>query len=267
MLILAGKPREVPGIITTNWKDDPSLRLKMGEDGRSRGEFKRIRRIILHTTCGIPGGKDQRPQLILEGIGAPGPAAEQNVHYWTGNSGQAGAHLVVDRDGSVVQTCDLIDEMAFHAGGANGDSIGIEICQRQADASLYRDQLRAAARLVLWLCKQDEIDVQWQTQWPYKRPVQPINMAAGQGPVGVFAHYHQTTDRGPGDCGATMWDCLAELGIEKLDFYEPKKISDLWIARQQALGLQADGDPGPATKRALKSAGYTGGLYALGRPA
>lgn len=261
MLILGGVAKEVPGLVTKNWRDDRTLSLKMGEDGRT-GRSKRKRRIRVHTTCGIPGGRDQRPQLILPGYGEVGNAAENNARYWSGSSKSAGAQLIVDRDGSVVQTCDL-DDVAFHVPGDNNETIGIEVVQRKSDASLHEGQLANAAVLVLWLCEQ--YGIQFQGQWPYDIDNERLHLQDGGGPVGVFAHYHGDHNRGRGDCGAAMWDALAALGMECLDFRDPKKIEALWKARQRDLGVLADGDPGPATVAALRAAGYRSGLHALGR--
>lgn len=267
MLIISGSQYDVPNIKTTNWTDDPRLRLKIGvdhSDGHKR-PGKRIRRIILHTTCGIPGGDDQRPQLILPGYGPDGQSAENVVHYWTGSDRQAGAHLVVDRDGTVVQVCDLLTEAAYHAGGANDDSIGIEVCQRQTDASLYQGQLDTTAKLVRWLC--GRFGVQFQIQWPYRRGAAPLNLQSNVGPVGVFAHYHQTNDRGCGDCGDAMWEALAAAGAEKYDFQglNEGRVQDVWRRRQMDLRITADGDPGPATVAALTAAGYKQGIFAFGK--
>lgn len=259
MLILKGVDKEVPGLVTTNWRDDRSIRLRMGNDGRVRPK-PRIRRIFIHSTKGIPGGKDQRPQVILPGVGAPGKAAENTVRYWTGSEGEAGAHLICDRDASFIQTCDLVDEMAYHFAGANFDSVGIEIVQAN-DASIYQGQLDATARLVKWLCA--ELGVQFQTHWPYRVGHKRLNLSAYQGPVGVFAHYQGTKGRGIGDPGDAMWLALEAAGVEKFDFFSdaPKKT---WEARQRDLGVPADGDPGPATVAALKARGYRDGIWAFG---
>ncbi len=260
MLILNGVAKEVPGIVTSNWRDNNAIRLKMGNDGRSRPK-PRIRRIIIHSTGGIPGGRDQRPQVILPGFGPPGNAAEDNVGYWTGNAGQAGAHLLVDRDGSVIQTCDLVTEMAYHMPGTSFDSIGIEIVQFSRDASIYQGQLDVTARLVRWLCGQT--GVQFQTHWPYRVGRRRLNLDAYQGPVGVFAHYQGDQGRGIGDPGDAMWLALESAGIEKFDFFA-HDADVIWKERQRELGVKDDGDPGPTTVAALKAAGYVDGIRAFG---
>lgn len=260
MLILKGVAKEVPGIVTSNWRDDPSIRLRMGNDGRERPK-PRIRRIFIHTTGGIPGGRDPRPQVILPGFGPPGKAAEDNVRYWTGNNGQAGAHLVVDRDGSVIQTCDLLTEVAYHVPGANFDSIGIEIVQFKRDASIFQGQFAVTAKLVKWLC--GEAGVQFQTHWPYRVGRKRLNLSAYQGPVGVFGHYQGDDGRGIGDPGDAMWLALEAAGVEKFDFFDPY-VDEIWKERQEALGVAPDGDPGPATVAALKARGYAQGIWAFG---
>lgn len=260
MLILNGVAKEVPGLVTTNWRDDASIRLRVGNDGRSRPK-PRIRRIFIHSTEGIPGGRDQRPQVILPEFGPDGKAAEDNARFWRRNAGQAAAHLVVDRDRSVIQTCDLVSEVAYHVPGASFDSIGIEIVQFKRDASIYQGQLDATAQLVKWLCA--ELGIQFQTHWPYRVGSKRLNLAAYQGPVGVFGHYQCDQGRGIGDPGDAMWLALEAAGVEKFDFFSdtPKKT---WEARQRDLGVLADGDPGPSTVAALKARGYRDGIWAFG---
>src|SRR5260221_155843 len=64
-LVIKGVSEDVPDLSCTSWLDDPALRLKMGEDGAPRPPNTWIRAIVLHTTRGIPGGTDTRPQKIL----------------------------------------------------------------------------------------------------------------------------------------------------------------------------------------------------------
>jgi len=71
------------------------------------------------------------------------------------------AHYVIGQDGEVVQMVKHND-VAWHAGRANGNSIGIEHCARQprefgaSDPGLYpaEAQYCASAALVNWLCQQ-----------------------------------------------------------------------------------------------------------------
>ena len=47
----------------------------------------------------------------------------------SGNGCGLSAHFMIDADGTIYQTLDLV-ERAFHAEEANSDSIGVEICNR-----------------------------------------------------------------------------------------------------------------------------------------
>jgi hypothetical protein len=114
-LVIDGKVEEIPGIRVLSWYDDPVLRLKMGEDMRQR-YTRWIRGICLHTTKGIPGGKDLRPQKVLPGLGSHNSQGEKVAKFWATDGRQAGAHLVVDFDGEVSCCADLLTEAAYHAG-------------------------------------------------------------------------------------------------------------------------------------------------------
>src|SRR3712207_974384 len=121
--VIDGQQEDVLGLSVRSWLDDPALRLEIGEDGRPR--FTRwIRAITLHTTRGIPGGRDHRPQKILPGVGPTLGAAERIAKSWAMETRQAGAHLIVDFDGSIVCLADLKREVAYHAGEVNEVTIG-----------------------------------------------------------------------------------------------------------------------------------------------
>jgi peptidoglycan hydrolase-like protein with peptidoglycan-binding domain len=55
---------------------------------------------------------------------------------------------------------------------------------------------------------------------------------------------------------------LAAAGYERFDVASGADLA-AWRARQQSLGVAADGIPGPATVAALKGIGAAGGLWAL----
>src|SRR5262245_30881382 len=143
-LIIDGAEVEVPGLAVSNWNDNPRFRLRIGQpnganDGRKR-KTRWVRQIILHTTKGIPGGKDHRPQKVLPGVGPVGTQAEGVARWWSVSELCSGAHLVCDFDGSWLCLADLAAECAYHATTVNDVSIGIEICQG-GDAEIYEGQL------------------------------------------------------------------------------------------------------------------------------
>jgi len=116
MGFIIGENSEAPvGLTCTSWADDPTIpRLKLGED-TGRRSTTWVRGIVLHTTRGIPGGKDKRQQRIVPGIGPRGEAV-RIARVWASDPRKAGAHLVVDHDGSIVCVADLLLDRAFHAG-------------------------------------------------------------------------------------------------------------------------------------------------------
>jgi hypothetical protein len=111
-LIIDGQKVLVPGIDVTNYLDDPRLCLD-SSDTRQRSVSERswIHLVVMHTTGGIPGGKDLRPQVILPGFGPSSGGASESatrgsggdrvVVSWTNDKDRpGGAHLVVDFDGT-----------------------------------------------------------------------------------------------------------------------------------------------------------------------
>ncbi len=246
-VVIAGQPEEIAGIHTVSYLEDPRLRLRKLEDYHPRPPTW-IRQIILHTTKGLPARPGDPPQRILTGIGTPVHAGERVVHYWSQDGRQAGAHLVVDHDGSVACTCDLGTEAAYHAGIVNATSIGIEIYQG-ADAELYLGQLQAAVHLVDWLTRRFGI----QRQIPDRYQGGPIHRLelGGADCVGVFGHRDVTANRGPGDPGTAICDVLKGAGYEPFDFGRHDDLAT-WKSRQRDLGVHDDGIPGPDTVAALK---------------
>jgi hypothetical protein len=245
---------------TVNYLDDPKCKLGP-RSCRKRGtdEQKGLCGIIVHTTGGIPGGKDLRPQLLKAGAGPNTKAGSKYAQMWqTDLSKFGGAHLVVDFDGKVYQCCDLLLDAAYHAELANGRSIGIEVCQNRADAGLYEAQIEANVKLVSWLTAQFGIQRQI-CALPYEG--KPVTCLAGKlTRYGVFGHRNLTSRRGSGDPGDYLLQALSDAGYEEFDF-DAEEDLETWKNRQGSLGVKADGMPGPATVAALKEAGYHNGIW------
>jgi len=256
--VIDGKVEQPSSLRVLSWLDDPSLRLKIGEDGKARDSSTWIRGIVLHTTKGIPGGSDKRPQKILAGFGPSGKAGAV-ARYWSRSDKQAGAHLVVDHDGLIVCCADLEKEVAYHAGPANSWSVGIEIYQG-ADAEMYEGQLSQVVRLCDFLTRR--FWIQRQFHWPYRgKPVQRV--AEEDSFTGVCGHREVTNNRGLGDPGDAVFDFLRRAGYEGFDF-DLNADLPVWTARQKNLCLpsaKCDGIPGPTTYKALIAAGYPSGMY------
>lgn len=257
-LIIRGKPVDVPGLVTRSWLDDPRLRLRMGQDGYHCGE-RMVRGICLHTTKGIPGGSDHRPQVLHPGAGSDG-GADACARWWSTSPASAGAHLVVDRDGSVACLADLVHEIAYHAGSPNNEySVGIEVYQ-DGDAGIWGASVNAVVVLVSALC--DLLELPKQIAWPYLNgPVPRLDGEGGRTYRGVYGHRDSSRHRGAGDPGDFFAQALMAAGFEAMDVHEDQDL-EVWKDRQQQLNsagaaplLTVDGIPGPATFAAMRQTG------------
>ena len=267
-LVLEGKTVGIPGFDIQNFLDDPLLRLAPS-DVRWRSERERgwIHLIVVHTTGGIPGGTDLRPQIINPGFGPSSNGGERVVGSWTHDPGRpGGAHLIVDFDGKIYCCADLVTQAAYHAQLANGPSVGIEVVQGH-DAELYQSQLDLAARFVRALCAVMPTAIQFQIPTPYEgKPINRFVISQQKSMpladvVGVVGHRDLTANRGEGDPGNALMDAIAALGAEKFDFDTNEDIIT-WKNRQSVLGIAApDGIPGPMTVAALKRAGHADGIW------
>jgi hypothetical protein len=271
-LILNGHHVPVPGIDVVNYLDDPRLRLDPGDRRlRTAREISWIHLVVMHTTGGIPGGKDLRSQVVKSGIGQSTGGGQRIVASWSNDKDRpGGAHLVVDQDGRSYCCADLLAEAAYHAERANGCSIGIEVVQGHASPDLYEGQLAAAAALALEVCRLMPVPIQWQIPTAYTGPVPrfTLSLVAAGTPladvVGLVGHRDLTANRGSGDPGDAMMDALAKMGCERMDFAHRQDLL-VWKQRQRDLGIaSADGVAGSATAAALKSKGYSSGIWQLG---
>jgi hypothetical protein len=259
-LIIAGRPEDVPGLHTVSWRDHPELRLRRGEDFRARSTLW-IRSIVLHTTKGLPARAGDPPQQLLTGIGAPVNAGQRCALYWSRDGRNAGAHLVVDHDGTVACCCDLQTEAAYHATVVNDRSIGVEIYQGP-NSELYVGQLQAAVALVDWLTQRFGIQRQIPRGYPAAADHAPIRRLerGGEDCVGVFGHRDVTNNRGPGDPGDAIFTMLAQARYERWD-YEAGEDLAAWRKRQADLGIAPDGVPGLMAQRCLRSDGRLAGMW------
>jgi hypothetical protein len=261
-LIIDGKKVPVPGLEVANYEDDPRLKLEVPEDGRRRTE--RVQLVVLHTTKGIPGGKDRRPQLLLAGAGPDSNAEARVAKFWSTTDKQSGAHIVIDFDRSVGCLADLAQVCAFHAKAMNQRGVGIEIYQG-SKAELYMGQLEATADVV------DVITAAFgiQRQIPDRYRGAPVTRLAtgGRDCWGVVGHRDGDDNRGLGDPGDAIFDVLAARGYERVNYAtaEDRRIwrdRQSWLNQHHRAKLVVDGIPGPATVGVLKAVGYQHGLWA-----
>jgi hypothetical protein len=250
---------EVPGLVVLNPTDDINYALA-DEDYRTRPNTW-VRGIVLHTTKGIPGGRDRRKQDIRPGLGPNTRRDERLAKMWALDDRRAGAHLVADHDASWVNTCDLQEHAAFHAGNVNNVTIGIEIYQG-SDAEMYEEQLISVVTMVDFLTR--TFSIQRQIHWPYKRHAIKRGLRRGIDMVGIYGHRDCSNNRGRGDPGDTIFEMLTDCGYESFDFGENED-KETWEERQRELDILDDGIPGPATAAELGGEGYAHGLW-VSRP-
>lgn len=259
-IVIDGRPVEIPGLTSTSYLEVPRLRLRMGEDMARRLE-PAVRGIVLHTTKGIPGGKDLRPQVLRPGVGPSVAAGLRCADAWSNSHAGAGAHLVVDFDGHVSCCADLLREAAYHAGPVNQYTVGIEIYQGRG-AELYEGQLDALVLLCDFLTR--TLGVQRQTPDRYRQgPIPRLSIAgaAGRDFYGIYGHRDVSSNRGFGDPGDHAFAWLIKAGYEDFDI---KQYLDAraWGLRQKRHRITpADGIPGPKTVAALLAQGFPHGLW------
>jgi len=196
-LVIAGAQYEVPGVTVLSWLDDPTLRLGFPNDG-FRMPGRRLRAIVLHTTQGT------WPQIVAEGTGKP--TARSTIKYWERSSEHAGAHLIVDADGTVLCLADLLDEVAYHCSGLNKVSVGIEVKQ-SPDGTMYEAQLAAISKLVPMLCSLLEIPRRVCVE--YRGVRGDLDTFSG-----VLGHRDASRNRGRGDPGDYVMRAVLEAGFE-----------------------------------------------------
>ena len=243
------------GIVVRNYLDDPRLKLDLDPEGGRDGSARStawIRGIVFHTTRG------RWPQEIRPGVSPSSQDGESNARYWSRSSGMAGAHLIVDSGREILPTAGLSRVAAYHAGGVNDVTIGVEIVQF-ADGLIWEDELDPVCVLLAdFLTLRFEIQRQFQELY-HGGPCKRLK-AGGADCVGLYGHRDQTDDRGRGDPGDALWVKLRAAGYEGIDFERNTDVG-VWKARQRHLNtigarsganLKADGIPGPATAKALR---------------
>lgn len=259
-LVIRGQEVPVPGVL--NWHDRPAWRLRIGvnhPDGYHCGE-RRVLGVVLHTSKGIPGGKDLRPQQVKPGAG-PAGGADACARWWSLSDAPAGAHLVTDRDGVTACMADLVWEVAYHAGSPNNSlTVGWEVYQDQ-DAGIWQASLDAVAALAPVL--HDLLGLPHQVHWPYLGgPVPRLDKPGGRDYRGAYGHRDCDRHRGLGDPGDLVIRTLVDrAGFEAFDTSQDEDLAT-WRERQRRLNaagwdppLTIDGIPGPKTLAAWRMIG------------
>lgn len=207
-LILGGKRLEVPGTRVTSWLDEPK-RVPQVRDGRVRASVPTA--IVLHTSRGVPG-------VIRPGARASG-VAEALARYQATTERDVSWHLTVDTDGEVLQSCDVVSWLAWHASSANGWTVGIELAQHPDSGDLWSAQVDALVAVCDVICRElgiprcVPVDASGQ---PFVGPVRAWQEKSeggrGERFVGLVGHRNLTRNRGPGDPGSAIFEALLGRG-------------------------------------------------------
>lgn len=218
------------------------------------------RQVLLHSTGG------NWPMPIVPGAG-PGGEGARIADIWQTDPVHSAAQIVVDSAGTICCLTDLLYAMAYHAEGSNPWSVGIEMYQFP-DGHVMQATIDAAAACALAICEALAIPFQHHGGHYDGEPLPRMETgtaerrhnSGGADCVGIFGHRQNTSQRGRGDPGDAIFDALAALGSEPLDF---RTGQDLTVARRRqmkllSLGerLTVDGLVGPASMAAAKRQGY-----------
>jgi hypothetical protein len=252
-LLIGGRSVPVEGVQIVNIHDDPRAQFGAG-DGRARRDGERIKKVIWHTTKGI------WPQSVTPGAGPPGKHLDV-ADFFRRDPDHSAAQISVGRAGEVACLCDLLLTVAFHATINNADAIGIEMYQ-EADGSIRQTTLSSTILVTRALCL--EFGIQYQIPGrAYRRAPMARLVDGGPNVYGVLGHRDNTHRRGQGDPGDEIFRLAAADGAEPIITDNGLDLHT-WAGRQRALGLSADGIPGPKTTAALAKRGFPGGIWAFG---
>lgn len=200
-LFVEGAEVEVPGGEVVNYRDDASIALTSRSCGPRR---KRVAHVVLHTTGGYPDHNHPTPQTIRSETASPEHChARRVIRGWAEGERVAGAHIVVDADGTVFQCADLATTATWHCVGLNQVSVGVEVVQ-QRDSSLFAVQLGVVVKLCEVL--RERFGLPRTVALPYRG--QRITLDG----VGVLGHRDASSNRGAGDPGDFVMQALVDAG-------------------------------------------------------
>jgi hypothetical protein len=262
-LVIGDRRFKIPGINIRNWYDDPRLKLKLTgpeADGYVRGSGRwTVRNTCFHTTSG------SGPIVINPGVGPDSKMDELIARSWTNSKRQAGAHLVIDFDGSVFCCADLLTTATYHAGAVNGHSVGIEICQN-SKFETWESQYNTLVAISDFLSL--AFSFQRFYQYPYDiNEIARIHAGAGD-VVGFYTHYHQTTNRGRWDSGKHSMEVLGQAGYKPVNYNTGEDRIFGKDYQKNVLGLtedDVDGVLGPSCVALMKQKGVKYGQL-ISRP-
>ncbi|MBT9553525.1 MAG: N-acetylmuramoyl-L-alanine amidase [Hydrogenophaga sp.] len=230
-----------------------------------------IDRIVIHITDG-------------------GASINGTISWFKNPAAKVSAHYVIGQDGEIVQMVAHKD-VAWHAGSANGTSIGIEHVANTKGLNPTPAQMCASAALVTWLCDQfgitadrahilghAEADGKTTHQacpnavwdWVYYMDMittrtcyVPDALVPRTQSLALHRHGHS---HGLGEPQETSHDGLTDPDAMGIDGDIPDGDSDA-VSQAQAWYARALGDPAPEYPGALKFAPAHPNNYTLGRKA
>lgn len=229
MILLGGIACDVPGAHDTkNPSTHPALPW-MTDGGERKSPPVAI---VLHTTSGTRGEE-------LHTESPPSERAERYAKYQAGTARDVSWDFTVDLDGTIVQHNDpsgpcggrKVPWYSWHAGSANGWTLGIETVQG-AHGVVYEAQLRVVAALVSFLCDHYGIPKRVPCDSdgrPWSAPIFEVVSTKREGRQkrwpGVLGHCNVTTpdSRGPWDPGDHVRGALLDACFERFDITELAK--------------------------------------------
>lgn len=210
-LVVDGRRVPVPGVDVVTWLDDPRACPPVTRGDRRRAAD--VTAVVLHTSRGRRGA-------IAEGRRASDKAARL-ARYQVRTRRKVSWCITVGASGEVFQQCDAALVATWHAGVANGYSVGIELAQDEGTPDLTRAQVDAAVAVVRALCGALAIPSRVPVRpdgSPVDAPVrawQPRSQGGEALPAaGVIAHRNVTTRRGKGDAGDPVIEALRAAGFD-----------------------------------------------------
>lgn len=245
-IILNNVKWKVPGLNTTCWLDDPSIKYITDKNSRQ----KWLRAIVAHTIHGKEG-------KLLPGFGPNTDIDTRQARYQTNTDRQVSWDFTEDMNGDWLIQNDPLIHYSWQATSVNPITCGFEMVQTDA-GDLYEGQIEKAVLFIDALTAL--LGIQRQIPWdkkhdkPVRGVVKRISDDAGTDVVGIYGHRNQTTNRGAGDPGDHLFWALRNAGYETFD-YDAEEDLKTWKDRQRSLGLVADGLPGRSTVEAIKNSG------------
>jgi len=243
------------------WLDDPKRAPRIS-DFTPRKRW--CRTIVSHTTKGRLGP--------LRKGSKPSQRAEALARYQIKTDRFVSWDWMDDTDGTVIWQNDPLEWYSWNATQWNSTCLGGELVQDE-DGSVYEEQIRVYVLLTdLTTLALTHFGHSIQRQIPMKNgKVLPgvLPRADEHGSMqgadlcGIFAHHHNTEERGEGDCGPYAFEALAAAGYEQFDVNDLQDLKT-WKARQLALGLtgkDVDGLPGRKTVAKIKATKNPHGLW------